>query len=196
MIKKWLHFFTALLIAQTVGRHIMKQTLKDIILVLILIIIGIELIIYYSDLNLVTNRILEIGFSTMLVTLIFIFIYYKKWSYRILISLTVFLFGISLIGLEIIGILGGSEKINKNWNIGEYEIIYANMEFFAGPPGPGSEPYFKLRKKYLLDQFYRTLDKQKTEYELSDLRHGKKICYLKFENTGIEFDLCEKKRLK
>ena len=174
----------------------MRQTLKDLILILIVIIIGIELIIYYSDLNLVTNRILEIGITTILITLIFIFFYFKKWRYRILLSLTVFVFGISLIGLELIGIMGGSEKINKNWNIGEYEIIYANMEFFAGPLGPGSEPYFKLRKKYFFDQFYRTLDKQKTEISLLDFREKRKNCYLKFEKTGMDFDLCEKKRLK
>ena len=44
------------------------------------------------------------------------------------------------------------------------------------------------------DQFYKTLDKQKTENTFLELGVGKKHCHLIFEKTGMEFDLCEKKQ--
>lgn len=89
--------------------------------------------------------------------------------------------------------MAGYEKISWNWEIEEYEIIYANMEYYAGP---GGKPYLKLRKNCFFDQFYKTLDKQKTENTFLELGVGIKHCDLKFEKTEMEFDLCEKKQLK
>ena len=171
----------------------MKQKILNIIGLILIVIIAIEFVIYYSEFNLVNDRTLEIGMTTLIVSLIFIFVYFKKWSYRILLGLPTLGFGIIFLGLETIGIMTGSEKISWNWKIGEYEIIYANMEYYAGP---GENPYLKLRKNYFFDQFYKTLDKQKTEYTFLELGVGKKHCDLKFEKTGMEFDLCEKKQLK
>ncbi|WP_376895192.1 hypothetical protein [Bizionia sediminis] len=165
----------------------------NIIGLILIAIIAIEFGIYYSDFNLVNDRTLEIGMITLIATLIFIYIYFNKWSYRILIGLPTLIFGIIFLGLETIGIMAGSEKISWNWKIGEYEIIYANMEYYAGP---GGKTYLKLREKYFFDQFYKTLDKQKTENTFLELGIGKKNCDLKFEKTGMEFDLCEKKQLK
>jgi hypothetical protein len=171
----------------------MKRQILNIIGLILIVIIAIEFAVYYSDFNLVNDQTLEIGMTMLIVTLIFIFVYFKKWSYRISIGLPTLIFGIIFLGLETIGIMAGSEKISWNWKIGEYEIIYANMEYYAGP---GGKPYLKLRENYFFDQFYKTLDKQKTENTFLELGVGKKHCDLKFEKTGMEFDLCEKKQLK
>ena len=171
----------------------MKRKILNIIGLILIAIIAIEFAVYYSDFNLVNDRTLEIGMTTLIVTVIFILVYFKKWSYRILIGLPTLIFGIIFLGLETIGIMAGSEKISWNWKIGEYEIIYANMEYYAGP---GGKPYLKLRENYFFDQFYKTLDKQNAENTFLELGVGKKHCDLKFEKTGMEFDLCEKKQLK
>ncbi|WP_310379631.1 hypothetical protein [Flavobacterium sp.] len=160
---------------------------------ILIVIIAIEFAVYYSDFNLVNDKTLEIGTTTLIVFVIFIFVYIKKWRYKILLVLPTLAFGIIFLGLEIIGIIAGSEKISWKWKIGEYEVIYANMEYYAGPEG---RQYLKLRKNYFFDQFYKTLDKQKTENTFLELGIGKNNCDLKFEKTGMEFDLCEKKQLK
>ena len=108
----------------------------------LILVIGVEFLIYHSEFNLVSDKTLEIGLITLFISLIFIFVYFKKWIYRILLELPVLVFGIIFLGLQAIGFMASSEKISRNWKIGEYEIIYANMEYYAGP---GGELYLKLR---------------------------------------------------
>lgn len=171
----------------------MKQQILNIIGLILIVIIAIEFAIYYSEFNLVNDQTLKIGMITLLISLIFIFVYFKKWSYRISLGLPSLVFGIIFLGLETVGIMASSEKISWKWEIGEYEVIYANMEYYAGT---GGKPYLKLRKNYFFDQFYKTYDKQKTENTFLELGIGKKKCHLKFDKTEIEFDLCEKKRIR
>jgi hypothetical protein len=84
-----------------------------------------------------------------------------------------------------------SERISNSWKINDYEIIYANQEYYAGK---GSEPYLKLREKYFFDLFYKDIDKTKTN--IFFLKLGTEECYVEFLKTKTEFDLCEKKQLK
>ena len=171
----------------------MKHKAKNIIGLILILTLAIEFFIYYSGYNLVTDRSLEIGISTLLISVVFIFIYFKKLKFRILAGLPIIILGIMFLIYEFFGAFGGTEKISWNWEIDEYEIIYATQEYYAGP---GSKPYLKLRKKYLLDLFYRTLDEQETEYTFLELGLGEKHCNLEFEKTGTEFDICEKKQIK
>ena len=171
----------------------MNQKAKNIFGLILIVVLAIEFYIYYSDFNLVTDRTLEIGIATLLICITFVFYYFKKWSFRILIGLPTLVIGIMFLFYEFIGAFAGSEKISWNWEIEEYEIIYATQEYYAGQ---GSKPYLKLRKKYLFDLFYKTFDKQKTELTFVELGLGKKHCFLEFEKTGTKFDLCQKKQLK
>jgi hypothetical protein len=171
----------------------MKQKAKNIILLILILILAIEFFIYYSDFNLVTDRTLEIGITTLLITVVFIFFYFTELNFKIIVGLPTIIIGIVFLFFEFFGVFGAIEKTSWKWEIGEYEIIYANLEFYAGP---GGEPYMKLRKKYFYDQIYKTYDKQKTENTFLELGLGKEHCNFKFKKTGIEFDLCEKKQLK
>ncbi|WP_045372151.1 hypothetical protein [Jejuia pallidilutea] len=136
----------------------MKRQILNIIGLILIVIIAIEFAVYYSEFNLVNDRTLEIGMTALIGFLIF-FVYFKKWSYRILLGLPTLIFGIIFLGLEAIGIMGGYEKTSWNWKIGEYEILYANMEFYAGSRG---KPYLKLRKTYFfLTNFIKHLTNKK-----------------------------------
>lgn len=171
----------------------MKQVTKDIILLILIFVVGLEFLIYYSEFNLVNDKTIEIGLITLMTCIIFTSIYFKKGIYRFLIGLPILIIGGVFLFLEIMGAIAGSEKINCNWEIEEYEIIYATQEYFAGP---GSEPYLKLQKKYIFDLLYKTFDKQKTEYKFMELCFEQQHCIIEFEKTETKFNLCDKVQLK
>ena len=112
---------------------------------------------------------------------------------KIRILLTFITTGIGLLILfsEFVRDFSQTEKIYNSWKIDNYEIIYANQEYFVGK---GSEAYLKLTKKYVFGLFHRVVDE--TDINSTFLKLGTTDCVVEFLKTKTEFDLCEKKQLK
>ncbi|MDH7911120.1 hypothetical protein [Winogradskyella sp. SYSU M77433] len=168
-----------------------KQRTKDILAIILIILVTAELLIYKSELNFAHSNIYKITFLNLIVIIGFTLLHSNKLSHRILSLILTIGIGFTILFFEFIGDYSGTEKKHSSWEIDNYEIIYATQEYFAGP---GSEPYLKLRKKYLFGTFYEDIDE--TETEVLFLKSEPEDFIVKFIKTKTEFDLCKKKQLK
>ncbi|WP_341216556.1 hypothetical protein [uncultured Wocania sp.] len=175
----------------SIGKHLMKQRTKDILAIILIIIVVAELLIYKSELNFAYSDIYTISILNLIVCIGFIFWHSKKLGARILLTFITIGIGLLILFFEFVRDFSQTEKRYNSWEINNYEIIYANQEYFAGP---GSEAYLKLRKKYIFGLFYKDIDE--IENNSTFLKLGKTDCIVEFLKTKTEFDLCENKQLK
>lgn len=169
----------------------MKQRTKEILAVILVLVVIFELLIYKSEFNFAYSNIYTIASLNLIVCIGFIFWYSKKLGVRILTSLVTIGIGFLILFSEFVRDFSQTEKRHNSWEINNYEIIYENQEYFAGP---GSEAYLKLREKFVLGLFYEDIDE--IDNNSTFLRLGITDCIVKFVKTKTEFDLCKKEQLK
>lgn len=169
----------------------MKQRTKDILATIFILLVVAELLIYYSELNFAFSNIYTITILSLIVCIAFIFWYSKKLGARILLTLTSIGIGFFILFFEFVRDFSQTEKRYNSWEINNYEIIYANQEYFAGP---GNEAFLKLRKKCVFGLFNKDIDE--IDNNSTYFKLGKTDCVLEFIKTKTKFDLCEKKQLK
>lgn len=157
---------------------------------IILLITGLELFVYFSEINLTRNNTLLTTVSTIIIFIIFVFLAFKRIIVKISLTFIIICFGFSILISEFFSGLN-PEKVYKTWEINKYEIILAHQENVVGP---GSEPYMKLRNKYFLGLFYKDIDE--TDTKISSFEIGITKCIVEFKKTNTEFDLCKKIQLK
>ncbi|WP_323789760.1 hypothetical protein [Psychroserpens sp.] len=169
----------------------MKQRIKDILAIILIVIVVAELMIYKSELNFAHSDIYKITFLNLVVIVGFTFWHSKKLGLQIISTVLTIGIGLIIIFFEFFGDFSGTEKKHSSWEINDYEILYITQEYLVGP---GSKPYLKLRKKYLTGIFYKDIDE--TEVEVLFLKSEPEDCIVEFLKAKTEFDLCEKKQLK
>lgn len=167
--------------------------LKKNIGVIFGLVLILQLTIYFSDINLKQDRTIEISFFSLAIYISFIFIYFEKWCFKLLIGIPTLFLGSAFITFEILSAFGPSEQVRLNWEINDYEIIYATEEYFAGK---GSDPYIKLNRNYFFNFLYKTLEEKDTNLSFTELAFQNKQCIFHFEKSDLKFDICEKKQIE
>lgn len=169
----------------------MNTKIKDGLAIVLIIIVIAELLVYNSELSFTYANTYTITLLNVIFCIGFLFWYTKKIGVRILITLVTIAFGLLILFFEFIRDFSQTERIHNSWNINNYEIIYANQEYFAGP---GSEAYLKLNRKYIFGIFTKNID----EVGLSStyFKLGSTDCTIAFPKSGIEFNLCERIQIK
>lgn len=178
-------------LGEDVSKHLMKQKTKNIIGIVLGLFLIIEFLIYNSELNFIDSYTFKIIIVNIIIFTAFIFWFFNSNLHKILLTLTVIGIGICFLFWEFMITGFVSERISNSWRIDDYEIIYANQEYYAGK---GSDRYLKLREKYFFGLFYKDIDETRTNVHF--LKLGTEECYVEFFKTKTEFDLCDKKQLK
>ncbi|MEO1486466.1 MAG: hypothetical protein AAFU57_12010 [Bacteroidota bacterium] len=164
----------------------MKQTPKTILALILIFLGAAQLLLYQSEWNFEPLSVYQIVLLNLIVSLAFIFRYFKKLWSLILLTIVTISIAIVILVFELSSSFSGTEKHLNSWEIEQYDVILAKEEYVAGP---GSEPYLKLRKRTFFSWFYKDIDR--TEAKSSTLKIGKSECLVSFEKTKLTFDLCE-----
>ncbi|KZS40439.1 hypothetical protein AWE51_05670 [Aquimarina aggregata] len=169
-----------------------KQQKEKRLRIIIVIFLIFQLLIYYSDFNFsLENHFLKITILSIIGYCYFVFLSFKNQGTKVLLSILIIGFGFYLLFVEFIGSFSGTEKVFEKWDIDNYEITYAKEEYIFGP---GSPPYLKLKKKYLLGILKKDIDAMETD--LNSLEIGRTECLVKFHNKKVQFDLCSLKKIE
>ena len=169
----------------------MQKKTKDIQAIILVVIVIAELLVYNSELRFTLANTYTIALLNLIVCVGFVFWYSKHLGIRLLLTLVTIVIVFIILFFEFVRDFSQSENLHKSWVINNYEIVYANQEYFAGP---GSEAYLKLNRTFVFGMFNK--DIEVIDVDSTFLKLGLTDCIVEFTSSKLKFDLCERKQLK